>query len=173
MKLHGGITVNGRAYRKGDQISGWSIYPFFLLHMAVFGASGFFLAYGAGKDVPASFLFMHGGIAILVYTVFYLAIFGWDEVRWMFINAALGVYGLWCEIGWLLGLFGKQLSDFPWYRHVIPFLYYVLYTFLLRHLFLDLFRAREDPERQQRIEWAYIFLSLLFYTGIYLYRRLH
>ena len=55
----------------------------------MFGGSGFLLAY-ASTDVETAFLFLHGGIAILVYLVFYLVIFGWDEVRWMFINAAIG-----------------------------------------------------------------------------------
>jgi hypothetical protein len=34
---------------------------------------------------------MHGGIAIVVYLVFYLVIFGLDEVKWMLINAVLDV----------------------------------------------------------------------------------
>jgi hypothetical protein len=170
MKLRGDLTINGRLYSKGSDVPWYTIYPFFLFHMLVFGGSGFLLAY-AGDDVPISFLYLHGGIAILVYTVFYLVIFGWDEVRWMFINAVIGVYGLWCEIGWLLGLFGKQLSDFPWQRHVIPFLYYVLYTFLLRHLVLDLFAAREDEAKRRRIEVGYIVVSLLLYTVIWLAGR--
>jgi hypothetical protein len=139
--------------------------------MGVFGGSGFFMAYAGEDAVPTSFLFLHGGIAIVVYTVFYLVIFGWDEVRWMFINAAIGLYGIWCEIGWMLGWFGRSLSDFPWYRHVVPFLYYVLYTFLLRQLLLDLFGGREDAQRKQRIEWAYVIGSLVVYTLIYLRGR--
>jgi hypothetical protein len=170
MKLHGDITINGKLHPKGSDVAWYTIYPFFLLHMLVFGGSGFAMAYFA-DDVPAAFLFMHGGIAILVYTVFYLVIFGWDEVRWMFINAAIGLYGIWCEVSWLLGQFGKSMGDFPWYRHVVPFLYYILYTFLLRHLVLDLFRAREDPVRRRRIETAYIVVSLLVYTLIYLSGR--
>jgi len=168
VKLRGGITVNGKAYPAGSEIAWYSIYPFFLLHMLMFGGSGFLMAYG-GNDVPTGFLYAHGGFAILVYTIFYVAIFGWDEVKWMFVNAAIGIYGMWCEIGWLLGLFGKEISDFPWYRHVIPFLYYVLYTFLLRHLVLDLFGAREDEARRQRIETGYIVFSLAIYTAFYFF----
>jgi len=172
VKLHGEISINGQRYAKGKDVPWYMIYPFFLLHMLVFGLSGFFLAYGA-RDAPTPFVFMHGGIAILVYTVFYLAIFGWDEVKWMLGNALLGLYGIWCEIGWFLGLFGKSLSDFPWYRHVIPFLYYVLYTFLLRQLVLDLFGARQDDAKRRRVETAYIVVSLLVYTLVYLRARAH
>ena len=166
MKLRGDLTINGKLYPKGSEVAWYNIYPFFMLHMAAFGGSGFFMAYGA-SDVDTAFLYMHGGFAILIYSIFYLVIFGWDEVRWMFINAAIGVYGLWCEIGWLLSLFGKQLSDYPWQRHVIPFLYYVLYTFLLRHMVLDLFDAREEGARRRAIEVGYIVLSVLFYTVVY------
>jgi hypothetical protein len=45
----------------------------------------------------------------------------------------------------------------------------VLYTFLLRHLLLDLFNAREDPAKQQRIETGYIIASVLVYTLSYLF----
>src|SRR5690606_24778994 len=76
------------------------VYPFFLVHMLMFGAAGFVLAYGADGDV--GFLYMHGGMAIVIYTVFYLVIFGVDAVRWMFINAALGLVGIYSQIGWIL-----------------------------------------------------------------------
>jgi hypothetical protein len=111
---------------------------------------------------------MHGGIAIVVYTVFYLAIFGWDEVKWMFINAALGLMGIYSQIGWILSLSGKSIDDFPWYRHVIPFLYYVLYTFLLRHLLLDLSGAREDTQKKSRVEIVYVAVSFAIYLLFYL-----
>src|SRR5690606_4519264 len=86
------------------------VYPFFLVHMLMFGVAGFVLAYGADGDV--GFLYMHGGLAIVVYTVFYLAIFGFDEVLWMFINAGLGVAGIHTQLGWILGMFfGRNLAD--------------------------------------------------------------
>lgn len=170
MKLHGDITINGKKYRKGQVAPKWFIYPFFLFHMGMFGLSGFFMAYGT-DDVELSFLYARGGIAILVYVVFYLAIFGLDEVRWMFTNAALGLLGIWVEIGWILSLFGKSLGDYPMAVHVTPFLYYVLYTFLLRQLVLDVFGARENPTRKRRVEMAYVGLSLLVYGGTWLATR--
>jgi len=160
MKLHGGLTVNGRAYASGDDIPAVFVYPFFLVHMLAFGASGFFMAYGG---VPALFVYMHGGIAILVYTVFYLAIFGRDEVKWMFINAGLGLFGILSQIDWLLSLFGRSVGDYPIYVHVIPFLYFVLYTFLIRHAVVDMLGAREDEARRSRVEYGYVGVSLAFY----------
>jgi len=167
MKLRSDITVNGKVHRKGEPAPMVFIYPFFLLHMGMFGLSGFFMAYGS-EDMDITFLYLHGGIAILAYLVFYLAIFGLDEVRWMFINSALGLFGIWVEIGTILSWFGKSIDDFPLKVHVIPFLYYVLYTFLLRQLLLDLTRSREDPVRKRRVEIGYIVVSLLVYGTLWL-----
>jgi hypothetical protein len=163
MKLHGEITINGRRYTKGSEVPWQTIYPFFLLHMLAFGGSGFFMAYAA-DHIPLFGIYAHGGIAILVYTGFYLIIFGRDEVKWMFINAALGCLGIYTQIDWILSLFGKTISDYPFYLHVIPFLYFILYTFLLRQAVLDLFRARDNEVRKNLVEYGYIILSVLFYV---------
>jgi hypothetical protein len=161
MRLHGSMTVNGRSYTAGDDISWISVYPFFFVHMLAFGGSGFLMAYAA--EVPMPFLYLHGGIAILVYTVFYLTIFGRDEVKWMFINAGLGLIGMMSQIDWLLSLFGRRVADFPAYVHVIPFLYFMLYTFLIRHAVLDLLGAREDDVKRRLIQPAYVGVSLAAY----------
>jgi hypothetical protein len=160
MKLHSSLTVNGRAYASGDEIPGVFVYPFFLIHMLAFGVSGFVLAY---SGAPVMFLYMHGGIAILVYTIFYLAIFGRDEVKWMFINAGLGLLGIVTQIDWVLSLFGKRVADYPPYVHIVPFLYFVLYTFLIRHAVLDLLGARDDDTKQTRVQYAYIGASVAVY----------
>ena len=142
--------------------AGWFIYPFFGIHMLMFGLSGFLMAYAAdGPDLM--FLYMHGGIAIFVYMVFYLMIFGLDEVRWMLLNAALGILGIYSQIGWILERFGKRIDDYPWQVHVVPFLYYVLYTFLLRQFLLDVTRSRDNPGRRTLVNNAYVVVSLLVY----------
>lgn len=167
MKLHSALTVNGKQYKKGETVPWTMIYPFFMGHMAAFGASGFFMAYS--PDGPgAVFLYLHGGIAIAVYLVFYLSIFGQEQVKWMFINAGLGLFGIYAEIDWILDLFGTTLRDYPLYLHVVPFLYYILYTFLLRQAIIDVTGSRANPERRRRVERAYIVLSVLVYGAIYL-----
>ncbi len=166
MKLHGELTINGKKYPEGSEVRWYAVYPFFLLHMLVFGGSGFLMAY-ASDPAPLAFLYLHGGFAILIYTAFYLVMFGRDEVKWMFINAGLGVLGIYGQMGWLLSKFGKRIGDYPLSVQVVPFLYFVLYTFLLRHAVLDLTGSREDADRKQKVEYAYIALSvavsLLFY----------
>lgn len=171
MKLHAPITINGTPYAAGSEVPWTMIYPFFLLHMGMFGGSGFLMAYAA-RDVPVGFLYMHGGIAILAYVVFYFAMFGRDEVKWMAINAGLGLLGIRAEIGWILGRFGRSVADYPWYVHVVPFTYYILYTFLLRQMVLDATGARDAPERKARVERLYVVLSLAIYLAILVASRL-
>lgn len=166
MKLRSDLTINGKLHPKGSIIPWYKIYPFFLLHMLAFGGSGFFMAYAS--DGPSiGFLYMHGGFAILVYTVFYIAIFGVDQVKWMFINSALGLLGIYAQIDLILSLFGKQAGDFPVSVHVIPFLYYVLYTFLLYQMVLDISGARENQEKKRVVEGFYVAGSVLVYGVIY------
>ena len=139
----------------------WFIYPFFGVHMLMFGLSGFLMAYAS--DTPVIFMYLHGGIAIAVYLVFYLLIFGRDEIKWMLINAALGAFGIYSQLGWILARFGKRIDDYPWYVHVTPFIYFVLYTFLLRQFLLDITRSRDNPARLALVNNAYVVLSLLVY----------
>ncbi len=167
MKIHGDITINGTVYPTGSNLPWTRIYPFFLFHMLMFGLSGFWMAYGT-PPAPIGFLFLHGGFAISIYVIFYLAIFGKEEVKWMFINAGLGLFGIFSQIGWLLSLAGRNVHDYPWYVHVIPFLYFVLYTFLLRHLVLDLAHVGDDVVRKSRVEAGYVGLSLLVYGTTWL-----
>lgn len=140
----------------------WFVYPFFGIHMLMFGLSGFVMAYSARRPELA-FMYLHGGIAIFVYMAFYLAIFGRDEVLWMLINACLGILGIYSQVGWILARFGKRIDDYPWYVHITPFVYYVLYTFLLRQFLLDLTRSRDDPRRKRMVDAAYVSVSLLVY----------
>jgi len=165
--LQGNIKISGRTYKKGDSVSWLSIYPFFLLHMAMFGGSGFALAYFS-DDTPVLFLYAHGGIAVAAYLIFYKTIFGFDEVKWMLINSLLGLYGIYVDIDNILSQFGRTADDYPIYIHVIPFLYYILYTFLIRQALLDLTNSRENKERKKIVEYSYIAISVLIYTYIYL-----
>lgn len=96
MKLAADLTINHKVYSRGSEVPWYFIYPFFLVHMLVFGTSGFLLAY-AGDNPDVLFLYMHGGLAVTVNTVFYLVIFGRHEVKWMFITATLGLLGIYSQ----------------------------------------------------------------------------
>jgi hypothetical protein len=79
--------------------------------------------------------------------------------------------GIYSQIGWLLSLFGKRIADYPFYVHVIPFLYFVLYTFLVRHAVLDITQAREDPKKGKLVGYCYIAASIAFYLVTYYLER--
>ncbi len=162
MKLRSELRINNKVYPAGSNVPWTFIYPFFLIHMLAFGGSGFFMAYMANPPALA-FLYMHGGIAILVYLAFYLTLFGLDEVKWMFLNALLGVLGIVAQLDWILGLFGREFDDYSWPRHVIPFLYYVFYTFLLRQALLDISGARENEARASSVNNIYVLGSVAIY----------
>ena len=84
----------------------------------------------------------------------------------MLVNAGLGILGIYSQVGWILERFGKRIDDYRWEVHVIPFLYYVLYTFLLRQFLLDVTRSRDNPQRRRWVNNAYVVVSLLVYGGI-------
>ena len=167
MKLNDDITINNRIYYKGDEFPWYKFYPLFSLYLLFFSGTGFYMAYFA-TGVPLFFLYSHGGIAVVIYTYIYSAIFGRDEVKWMFINAGLGLLGMYTQIGWLLSIFGKRVGDYPIYVHAIPFLYFMLYTFLLRQAVLDLMSARDDLKRRKIVEFVYVVISVAVYGWSYL-----
>jgi len=77
------------------------------------------------------------------------------------------LFGIYVEIDWLLALGGKQLSDYSLLTHVFPFLYYILYTFLIRQMFIDIFKARENENRLAAVNNLYIIISVIVYLSIY------
>jgi hypothetical protein len=174
MKLHCDFSFgrrdNTRFYPAGTEVPWYCVYPFFLVHILGFGTMTYVLAY-AGK-VQGFWLYLIGGFPAVGYCVFYLCFFGRDEVKWMFINAALGLLGIYTQMGWLLSLFGKKISDYPPSVHVVPFLYFVLYTFLLRHAILDITQSRENPQKKKLVENGYIAISVAIYVLSYFLEKL-
>ena len=105
---------------------------------------------------------------IAVYLPFYLIIFGLEKVTWMFISSTLGVFGIYCELKWVLNYSGKNITEFAWSDHVIPSTYYILYTFLIHQTVLHFSGSNDNLKRKQRVEIAYIGLSIMIYLAIYL-----
>lgn len=161
IKLHKAITVNGKEYPAGSTVPWYMVYPFFIIHMGMFGASGFLMAYG--MDEAGGFLFLHGGIAITVYLAFYYAMFGPEPLRWLLIDSVLGVFGIIAQLSWILAAFDKSMSDYPFERHIIPAIYYVLYTFLLHRAILDFGNGGGDPARAAMLNRFYFVASVLIY----------
>ena len=132
--------------------------------MLLLGGGGFVMAYA--EAVSPTYLYIYNSLVLLGFVITYLRIFGRDEVKWMFVNAALGALGSAVELDWLLSLFAKKLSDYPIYIHAVPFLYYVLFTFLFRQLALDITDSRQDESRRAVVERWYVVTSVLVYLAI-------
>lgn len=149
----------------GNDRRAWTfVYGFFLFHMLVFGFAGFFMSYGPDPDLGFNFLF--SGFAIFVYIVFYLIFFGLDEMGWLFINSGLGFLGILAQLDWILWLFGSDIGRYPMAAHIIPAIYYVLYTFLLRRAIMHAFHAKPGTRRKRIIERIYVAGSLLVYVPL-------
>jgi len=150
---------------KGRVMIKLAVFPFFLIHMLAFGSSGFYIAYFTDDALP--FIYLHGGIAIYVYLQFYIALFGVDKVKWMVINAVLGIFGIYHEVKWFLSQFDKNITDYSIFIHAIPFTYYVLYTFLVYQFVLIVTDADISPRRKIVVETFYVLISIAIYLTIY------
>ncbi len=150
---------------QGKKLPIWVFFPFIVIHITLFGLLSFVMAYYL--DVPTLFLLVFGFIGIITYLAFYSSMYGVDQFRWIFINTALGIFGLSVELNLLLSLSEDDLAGFPWYRDIIPFTLYVLYTFWLRQCVLAAFGAKDDPEKEERVSYLYAATFLLVYLGLY------
>jgi len=156
MKLNVDFIFNDHEYPKGSDVPWYLVYPFFIFHIFIFGCIGFWMAYYT-NPVTHVLMFLHGGIAIFVYIKFYKGIFGSEAIKWMIINAILGMLAVWGQLGWILSfLLGKEINDFPIYVHIIPGVYFIIYTFLIRQAILDITNSREHKKKKIFIESAYV-----------------
>lgn len=142
------------------------IFPYgrFLLHLLVFGSTGFYMAYGT--TVPLNILYAHGGVTVIGYLGMYYHAFGVDSLKWIVTNATLGLYGVAVEVDLLLSLFDRGIADYPLATHVVPFSYYVLYMFLLRRAMLAISGAESDEAKGRRLGRVFVVGSLVLYSGI-------
>lgn len=162
------MTIYGEHYTEGDWIPWYTVYPIFLLHVGIVGYLCFIFTYlpevTPMQGLRYVILMIVSGFASLLYLIFYWVIFGRDEIKWLIINAGLGFYGVYYEMGFILTSIGRSIHDYPAMAHVAPFSLYILYTFLLRQLVIDITGSRENPLRQKYINVIYTVISLIVYT---------
>ncbi len=135
--------------------------------MLIFGGTSFLIWYSG--LVPLGILpyfYFFDGFALLIYILLYLGVFGHEEVKWMFINAGLGILGIYTQLDAVLSHFGKRVDQYPLHIHITPTLYFILYTFTIRQAVLDLFNAREDDIIRTIVKYGYITVSTLAYLVI-------
>ena len=167
MKLHRDIDMG--FYHKGPEVHWVGVYLFFFVHLAIIVPAVFVIAYGERGNV--AFLYLFGGFMTFLYLVFYREIFGIDQLKWMFINASLGLFGIYAEIEWILALFNKQAIDFTWKVHFFPFSLYILSTFLIRQAVLYITGVRDNPHRAKIANIGYVCGSIAIYSFIFFTQR--
>ncbi len=138
------------------------VYLFFLVHMFAFGGSGFALAYI--DDVPFMMAAMHSGIAIFVYIVFYLVLFGVGRVFWMFVFAIVGFAQTYFVINFIGEIFFNNwdFDNYPFYRHIAPAVFVVMYLFLVREFIYDIVKS------DGRANFLFLCLNAVLYGYFYM-----
>lgn len=117
----------------------WFIYIFLVLHGAVFTSVSFYLIYWADKSEDPYFGYIWGGIGAIVYSIIYFGLFAKEKLLWAFINGTIAFFQI-LSIRKSNSFF-EELESLPWYTHIVPIIYFVLYTFLLRHICLKISSA--------------------------------
>jgi len=118
----------------------------FLFQLGGFGISGFWLAYKY-THIHFSLAIMHGFIAIFVYIILYINIFGIgvDAAKWIMINTIFGI----AQTYKIINFIGDFLIDdfvfenYLFYRHIIPGIYVILCMFLIRQIINQIFRNND------------------------------
>jgi hypothetical protein len=160
MRIHGHITLNKRRYAPGDEVSPLAVYPTFFAFFLVFCTPTYLLAY-LSETPDVGGVYALGIFGSVFFLGFYLTIFGPDEVKWMLVNAALGVFGIFGQISWIMStFFFKAIDELSWYVHVMPFLIFVLFTFLARQALTDLLGGRDNEARRRVADILHVVVSV-------------
>ena len=159
MKLLKPTKINGIYWPKGTEALWSDVYGVFVIHIFMFGTGAFIMAY-SNKPAAVPALYAFGIFSIGMYLYNYINIFGLDEIKWMVINAALGGLSVYCQMDLLLSLFGRSVYNYPFYINAVPASYFVIYTFLLRQVALDLTESRDDKVMRRRVEFMFTIISV-------------
>ena len=144
------------------------IYLFFLADMAGFGTLTFYLTYHQQQGES----YMVGAMLVIIYVLFYLMLFGADDVLWLFINGLLGALMVrsWLETlatpfippPSMLGHgIITDFDGFPVVRHILPGAVFLMYQFMLRNFLIDALGARFNPRRKRYVGWLFVVVSVV------------
>lgn len=167
LRLRYDIQYGKAFYPAGTRLSPLIVYPTIFLQICLFGAFCFGFAY-AGKWPNMGGLVIIGGFGIMFFALFYIALFGLAEIGWMFLNGAIGVLGILSQIDVVLSWFGKSAADFGFDAHLFPVIYWIMASFVLWQLVLDITRSSEDPVRRWWANLAFSLSSLAVYAALWL-----
>ncbi|MFZ2151459.1 MAG: hypothetical protein WAU85_05440 [Candidatus Absconditicoccaceae bacterium] len=73
--------------------------------------------------------------------MFYFLAFGRDKIKRMFITSLIGISSIYSQLSNILKYFDKNINEFSWIYHIIPGIYFILFSFLLRRALVDICRS--------------------------------
>ena len=147
----------------------WFFFPFFIAHAVLFGLVVLLFAYAQySSAMGLVILFIWGFLGVLCYLMVYSALFGLDSFKWIVSNTALALFGFSAELHLLIDWFNVETANIAWYRNMLPYAYYVMYTFWFRQLVLAAFGAREDTSKGERVSNYFLVVCLLIYLLMYI-----
>lgn len=136
-------------------------YMFFIIHGLWFWTATFEITYWT-HDFWWGLLFW--GFATMIYMVFYMNFWGVEKIKNMFIWGLLWVIQTYAWLELIASNFINQYSTnfhsfemFPLYYHIIPSMFFIMITFLLKNLIAEFF-----PKNQDKV--FYTFSLFLFIT---------
>ncbi len=156
---------------KGNNIK-WSFYFFFAIHMLGFGGITVSITYFPEEWTPTPTYgntLIFGGFALFIYSVFYVVTFKLEDLMSYVRDSLLGLYGVLSTISLLLSFFERSFWDYPLYYHILPTVYYIMYTFLFYQALLDIMRARDNEQKRKHATKVFTYGSLIIYTILFLW----
>lgn len=132
-------------------------FLFFLIHTLWFAAWTFVITYEWRWD-SLSGSFMFWWFAVFVYLIFYVKILPKETLKSLFIWYILWLLQTYAWLEVIVPVFMnhsvyKSFSDIPLYYHIIPSIFFIMLTFLLKNLIIRIFNDTT---------WKILFIINLF-----------
>ncbi|EKE29455.1 MAG: hypothetical protein ACD_2C00172G0003 [uncultured bacterium (gcode 4)] len=143
-----------------------SAYPILVPHVLIFGFTWFMLFYSHQRPAMGFLIWL---ITTISYLIVYVQLFGKEQIRDMLIGGLIWVIQVY---GWLEILAAKAIDwtkefktfdSMPMYYHLIPATYFIMWTFLVKNVIIDLIWARNNPEKMNLTYKLFYAISLLIF----------
>ncbi|MFZ2718309.1 MAG: hypothetical protein WAZ12_00735 [Candidatus Absconditicoccaceae bacterium] len=127
-----------KLHRKNNYITSYKFYILISILIIIFSSLGFYLTYFENKLIIS---YIMSSLYILFFLMFYFLAFGRDKIKRMFITSLIGISSIYSQLSNILKYFDKNINEFSWIYHIIPGIYFILFSFLLRRALVDICRS--------------------------------
>lgn len=127
-----------KLHRKNNYITSYKFYILISILIIIFSSLWFYLTYFENKLIIS---YIMSSLYILFFLMFYFLAFGRDKIKRMFITSLIGISSIYSQLSNILKYFDKNINEFSWIYHIIPGIYFILFSFLLRRALVDICRS--------------------------------